>query len=129
MAVPCSTMSLTELSDGLVDRHVVGNRVIIDQNLKFVTDALRLIYAVIYIVFVVGVVAIAALPLFDVIARRMPLQIALELVRVKEAQGRRSRSKVTTERAKYTNGSRQVVNSNGKLFQLVDTAAQLVRQS
>ena len=124
-----STNSLTELADGLVDRHVVGNRVIIDQNLKFVTDALRLIYAVIYIVFVVGVVAIAALPLFDVIARRMPLQIALELVRVKEAQGRRSRSKVTTERAKYTNGSRQVVNSNGKLFQLVDTAAQLVRQS
>ena len=44
MAVPCSTMSLTELSDGLVDRHVVRNHVIVDQKLKLVTDAVPSIH-------------------------------------------------------------------------------------
>ena len=63
MAVPCSTMSLTELSDGLVDRHVVRNHVIVDQKLKLVTDAVPLIHqncrqAVIHIVFAIVVVAI-----------------------------------------------------------------------
>ena len=65
-----------------------------------------------------------ALPLFDAIARRMPLQIALELVRVEEAQGRRARPKVAARRSRRSRRSRQVVNSNGKLFQLVVAAAQ-----
>ena len=37
-----------------------------------------------------------ALPLFDVVAGRVPLQVALQLVSVEEAQRRRARSEITT---------------------------------
>ena len=49
-------------------------------------------------------------------------------MRVEEAQRRGARSKVAAGSARRAGRSGQVVDSDGKLFQLIDTTAQLVRQ-
>ena len=48
----------------------------------------------------------------------MALQIALELVRVEEAQRRRARPEVAARRARTARRRRQVVHPHRKLFQL-----------
>ena len=70
----------------------------------------------------------AALPLFDVVAGRMPLQVALELVRVEEAQGRSARAEVAARSARSAGRRWEIVHPHWKLFQLVDATAQLVHQ-